>query len=113
MVRSKSEVIITNMLVERDIPFRYEVPLYAPDGTFYLPDFTITWQGQEWYWEHVGRLDLEHYRNHWDTKQAWYDKHFPGTTPDHARVEQTEQGRSRDHRRAPVGLGRLLNLNRS
>ncbi len=42
MVRSKSEVIIANMLAERDIPFRYEVALYAPDGTFYLPDFTVT-----------------------------------------------------------------------
>ncbi len=77
MVRSKSEVIITNLLVDRGIPFRYEVPLYAPDGTFYLPDFTITWQGKEWYWEHVGRLDLEAYRNHWETKEAWYAKHFP------------------------------------
>jgi exodeoxyribonuclease V alpha subunit len=78
MVRSKSEVIITNMLAEREIPFRYEIPLYAPDGTFYLPDFTVTWQGKDWYWEHVGRLDLEDYRNHWETKTAWYEKHFPG-----------------------------------
>jgi len=78
MVRSKSEVIIANMLAERDIPFKYEVPLFAPDGTFYLPDFTVTWRGQQWYWEHVGRMDLERYRNHWETKQAWYDKYFPG-----------------------------------
>ncbi|MBN1139883.1 MAG: AAA family ATPase [Anaerolineae bacterium] len=75
MVRSKSEVIIANMLFDRDIPFQYEVPLYAPDGTFYLPDFTINWQGEEWYWEHLGMLHDENYRNHWDTKQAWYRKH--------------------------------------
>lgn len=75
MVRSKSEVIIANMLFERDIPFQYEVPLYAPDGTFYLPDFTITYRGEEWYWEHLGMLHDERYRNHWETKRAWYEKH--------------------------------------
>src|SRR6516162_2547568 len=30
MVRSKSEVIIANMLSERDISFKYEIPLTAP-----------------------------------------------------------------------------------
>lgn len=78
MVRSKSEVIIANMLHDRDIPFRYEVPLYARDGTFYLPDFTVTWRGEQWYWEHLGMLDDEGYANHWKTKKAWYDKFFPG-----------------------------------
>jgi len=78
MVRSKSEVIIANMLAGRDIPFLYEVPLFAPDGTFYLPDFTVTARGEPWYWEHLGRLDQEEYRNHWETKKAWYDRLFPG-----------------------------------
>ncbi|MFI5454095.1 MAG: AAA family ATPase [Isosphaerales bacterium] len=78
MVRSESEVIIANMLAERDIPFRYEVALFAKDGTFYLPDFTINARGDEWYWEHVGRLDQEAYRNHWETKKAWYHRFFPG-----------------------------------
>lgn len=78
MVRSKSEVIIANMLFERDIPFLYEVPLYAPDGTFYLPDFTITARGETWYWEHLGLLDREEYRNHWETKRLWYEANFPG-----------------------------------
>ena len=78
MVASKSEVIIADMLFDRDIPFRYEVPLYAPDGTFYLPDFIVTWRGEEWYWEHLGMLDDEGYSNHWDTKKAWYNKFFPG-----------------------------------
>jgi hypothetical protein len=75
MVRSKSEVIIANMLFDRDIPFEYEVPLYAPDGTFYLPDFTINWRGEVWYWEHLGMLHDESYRSHWETKRAWYEKH--------------------------------------
>ncbi|HPD60873.1 MAG TPA: hypothetical protein PKV48_03825 [Thermodesulfobacteriota bacterium] len=76
MVRSKSEVIIANILFDRNIPFRYEIPLFAPDGTFYIPDFTITWNGEQWYWEHLGLLDREDYKHHWQTKEEWYKKHF-------------------------------------
>jgi hypothetical protein len=42
MLRSKSEVIIANLLHEREVPFRYELPLFAGDGTLRLPDFTLT-----------------------------------------------------------------------
>src|SRR5205823_2340380 len=79
MVRSKSEVIIANMLFERDIPFRYELRRSAPDGTFYLPDFTVTWAGRTWFWEHWGLMEDEKYRRHQQTKKQWYEKHFPGT----------------------------------
>lgn len=75
MVRSKSEVIIANILFERDIPFTYETPLYASDGTMVLPDFTITWHGETWYWEHEGMTHNEEYRNRQETKHAWYQKH--------------------------------------
>jgi exodeoxyribonuclease V alpha subunit len=78
MVRSKSEVIIANMLFDRDIPFYYEKPLYARDGSFYLPDFTITWRGEEFYWEHLGLLDQKKYKHHWELKKVWYDENFPG-----------------------------------
>ncbi|MCD8176238.1 MAG: hypothetical protein LUE98_01935 [Tannerellaceae bacterium] len=78
MVRSKSEVIIANMLTERNIPFWYEKILSAPDGTFYLPDFTLIVKGEEYCLEHVGRLDLPQYKTHWEKKKQWYDKHFPG-----------------------------------
>lgn len=77
-VRSKSEVIIANMLQERDIPFRYEQPLYASDGSLYLPDFTVTWRGKDYFWEHVGMLHREDYRAHWEAKKAWYERNFPG-----------------------------------
>ena len=77
-VRSKSEAIITNMLCERDIPFKYEEPLFAPDGTMYLPDFTVKFRGEEYYWEHVGRTHDASYMAHWAKKEAWYQKHFPG-----------------------------------
>jgi ATP-dependent exoDNAse (exonuclease V) alpha subunit len=78
MVRSKSEVIIANMLFEREIAFDYEKPLYAPDGSSYLPDFTILWRGERYFWEHLGLLTREEYRKKWAAKKAWYDKHFPG-----------------------------------
>lgn len=77
-VRSKSEMNIANILYLNQIPFIYEELKFAPDGSMYLPDFTIFWQGKEYFWEHVGRLDLPKYKKHWEEKQLWYDKHFPG-----------------------------------
>lgn len=77
-VISKSEVIITNVLVSEDVPFEYEKPLYASDGTMYLPDFTVKFRGEEYYWEHVGMLDIPSYKAHWDKKLEWYNKHFKG-----------------------------------
>lgn len=78
MVRSKSELVIANLLHERDIPFAYEVLLRSPDGTMFLPDFTITWQGETWFWEHWGMMSSEAYQEHRERKISWYDKHFPG-----------------------------------
>ncbi|MBR5413671.1 MAG: AAA family ATPase [Fibrobacter sp.] len=77
-VRSKSEVIIANMLSEQDIKFEYEKPLYAPDGTMFLPDFTVIFKGEEYYWEHLGMLDRPNYATHWAKKEEWYNKNFPG-----------------------------------
>lgn len=78
MVRSKSEVIIANMLHERGIKFYYEKPLFASDGTMYLPDFTLIWNGEEIYWEHVGKISDPKYAADWEEKLAWYMKYFPG-----------------------------------
>lgn len=78
LVRSKSEVIITNLLVTNELTsFKYETLLYAPDKTFYLPDFTINVNGKTYYWEHVGMLHLPKYKQRWEEKQKWYEKHFP------------------------------------
>jgi hypothetical protein len=76
-VRSKSEMNIANILSLRDIPFEYEKPLFAKDGTMYLPDFTITYKGRTYYWEHIGRLDLPEYEKHWKEKEEWYHNFFP------------------------------------
>ena len=78
MVRSKSEVIIANMLFDRGIAFEYEKPLYAPDGSFYLPDFTILWRGERYFWEHLGMLERKEYQDKWAIKKAWYERHFAG-----------------------------------
>jgi exodeoxyribonuclease V alpha subunit len=78
MVRSKSEVIISNLLHKGDIPFRYEQLLLAADGTPRLPDFTLTSQGETYYWEHLGMMDQTTYANEWTRKHAWYSEWFPG-----------------------------------
>lgn len=77
MLRSKSEVIIANLLHERALPFHYELPLFAPDGTLRLPDFTIASSGKMYYWEHLGLLDQTKYADEWKRKKAWYDLWFP------------------------------------
>jgi exodeoxyribonuclease V alpha subunit len=94
MVRSKSEVIIANLLTTAGIPFRYEVPLFAPDGTFYLPDFTIDWRGKKFFWEHLGMLHDPTYKKAWETKKKWYAKHFPDAllvTEESAKLSKSAQ----------------------
>ncbi|MBO4326947.1 MAG: hypothetical protein J5950_06725 [Clostridia bacterium] len=41
MVRSKSEVIVANMLYRSKIPYKYEKRLILPDKGFVYPDFTV------------------------------------------------------------------------
>lgn len=77
-VRSKSEALIANALHASGLDFSYEKPLFAPDGTMYLPDFTVTFQGNDYYWEHWGLLDKERYATHTAEKKKWYEKNFAG-----------------------------------
>jgi ATP-dependent DNA helicase RecQ len=93
MVRSKSEVIIANILFERKIPFGYEAELLA-DGEQFSPDFTIEWKGKMYYWEHLGLLEQEQYKSEWGIKKAMYDKHFSGmliTTTESAVLSKTAE----------------------
>ncbi len=85
MVRSKSEVIVANLLHHAGIPFTYEEPLYADDGSFYLPDFTLRVGGKRIFWEHWGMLTDASYLAHREQKAKWYEKHFPG------RLVETEE----------------------
>lgn len=76
MVRSKSEVIIANVLASKDHDYKYESPLEI-DGVTKYPDFTIEDQesGRTVYWEHCGMLHVPHYRRRWEDKLEWYRKH--------------------------------------
>ena len=64
-VRSKSEIMIANRLLERGIPYKYECKLVLPDSTVLLPDFTIlnVRRREEQYYEHFGMMDDEDYVN--------------------------------------------------
>ena len=64
MVRSKSEVLFADMLLEMGIPYRYEMELVMRSGITLAPDFTI-WdrkRRREIYHEHFGLMDDEDYR---------------------------------------------------
>lgn len=74
MVRSKSEVIIANMLYDADIDYHYEEPLSLKDGSTRSPDFTISKAGRTFYWEHLGMLQNEEYRKSWDLKRKQYEE---------------------------------------
>lgn len=73
-VRSKSEVIIADLLFAKNIDFEYERMLQAKDGSRRAPDFTIEdhTSGRTIYLEHLGMLQRPSYRRKWDEKLAWY-----------------------------------------
>lgn len=72
MVRSKSEVIVANILDKMKIEYSYEEPLDVK-GKTYIPDFTLRYQGKTAYLEHLGMLRIKSYKKHWDEKKANYD----------------------------------------
>ena len=79
IVRSKSEVIIANILYQnrKDILYKYERPLEVVENgrqkTIY-PDFTIINKhtGEITYWEHAGRMDDPNYANEFVRKMNTY-----------------------------------------
>ena len=68
-VRSKSEVIIANILYRSGIDFKYEEKLYYNSNQWKEPDFTISHNGKTWYWEHLGLLGDEQYNENWQEKK--------------------------------------------
>jgi hypothetical protein len=72
IVRSKSEVIIANMLYEHKISFEYE-KMIEEDGHRCIPDFTFEdASGDTIIWEHLGMLDNPAYKQAWDKKLEFY-----------------------------------------
>lgn len=74
-VRSKSEVIVADVLDALGISYEYEQPLYSRTDPkdFRLPDFTVSFEGDVFYWEHLGMLNLPSYLEAWERKQKWYE----------------------------------------
>ena len=62
ILRSKSELIIDQLLFMYQIPYRYECKLELGEATLY-PDFTILHPrtGKIYYWEHFGIMDSQKY----------------------------------------------------
>lgn len=62
-VRSKSEVIIADILNAEGIPYKYECPLKLKGGRILYPDFTVlnVKLRREMYWEHLGMMDDAEY----------------------------------------------------
>ena len=77
LVRSKSEVIIANMLYGAGIPYEYEKEITLDKDGIRIPDFTIddAESGTLFYWEHCGMMSDRHYRQRWDEKKTVYAKH--------------------------------------
>ncbi|MET3513372.1 hypothetical protein ABIC63_001139 [Pseudacidovorax sp. 1753] len=73
-MRSKSEVIVYEVLKRCGLSPRYEERLFAPGSKddYRLPDFTIRHGGRTWYWEHLGMLSHKAYRDDWAEKEEWY-----------------------------------------
>ncbi len=76
MVRSKSELIIANLLHREGISYKYEDVLdgLAAPGRVH-PDFTFTdAAGDQVVWEHLGMMDDPDYVRGWTWKREWYAK---------------------------------------
>jgi hypothetical protein len=74
MVRSKSELVIANMLYQMEIEYQYE-PRF--EGTqvsgVFRPDFLFADPaGDPIIWEHLGMLTRDDYRQSWERKRTWY-----------------------------------------
>ena len=81
-VRSKSELIIANMLEQKGIPYRYEYPITLKTLGQVRPDFTClnVRTRQEFIWEHFGMMDNIAYANKNVAKIGAYEQsgYFPG-----------------------------------
>jgi hypothetical protein len=113
-VRSKSEVVIADLLYSLKVDYRYEREFIAPDGSKRLPDFTIDdpASGLRVFWEHLGMLDRQSYREKWEQKLAWYRSHGVLPTEEGGGPEGTLVT-SRDDSRGGIDSGEIERLART
>jgi exodeoxyribonuclease V alpha subunit len=76
LVRSKSELVVLEKLLDLGISVWYEERLSSPNDPedFRLPDFTVRFEGDTYYWEHLGMLDVSLYARSWERKRGWYER---------------------------------------
>lgn len=73
-VRSKSEVIVANLLHAENIDFEYE-RRFETDSGWRLPDFSIPTRADELIiLEHLGMLHKPSYREEWEIKKKFYER---------------------------------------
>jgi hypothetical protein len=94
MVRSKSELVIANMLYRMDVEYEYE-RLYegasAPGRR--RPDFSfVDAAGDLVLWEHLGMMTRDDYRRDWDRKREWYEQNGFVLGENLLTTEDDEQG---------------------
>ncbi len=73
MLRSKSELLIYQRLIDKKLNPLYEKKLTIKEVEK-LPDFTIENDdtGEVYYWEHCGMLYDKEYKQRWEEKYQWY-----------------------------------------
>ena len=73
-MRSKSEVLISNILTDLGVPYRYEAPLTLKNGKTIYPDFTILRirSRKVCYFEHCGRMDDSDYLHRFIKREQQY-----------------------------------------
>src|SRR5687767_14007446 len=73
MLRSKSELLIYQRLLDKKMHPAYEKKLVIKEVEKLL-DFTIEKpeQGITYYWEHCGMMHDKEYRERWEDKLKWY-----------------------------------------
>lgn len=74
MVRSKSEVVVADILQSFGLEYAYELAFLGSDGSTRYPDFVVddAETGRFVIIEHLGMLDLPDYRRRWERKLSWY-----------------------------------------
>lgn len=81
-VRSKSEILIANILAKHDIPYKYECPLRLKGYGTIHPDFTVlnVRTRKEFYLEHMGMMDDTDYLEDALQRIEMYERNgiFPG-----------------------------------
>jgi hypothetical protein len=76
LVRSKSELVIANMIYREQLDYLYEEKLNGKqEPGIVRPDFTfVDPAGEVIIWEHLGMMELPGYRKGWECKKDWYCK---------------------------------------